>query len=351
MSTENEYTPEAPTARQAVAFDVTPFKADGGFRMGDAMQMIGALGIVGILLGIITHYVSKLFYFILLFPLGIGVLVGLWGNWCITRFKIRSPLIGGVSGLVAGCLAMTAMHYWDYREFESNFTDNPQLAAVREMVQQAAQADPVLKENSPEFREFANQFDPEILQALLVDSFPSYVDMAAKRGVEINSNRGGGKGSNLGYTGTYIYWGVEMLIVAGIAFAMMSSTAGQPFCVDCNLWKTPEVYGPIKDPAHVTEMIQAGRIEPVESGDLSVAPGAFVTLSVCGECLPEEIAPDPRVVGPGAEPISFEIFVERGALNGKGELTKSMLSRTTYPITALPVIREALQAIHSVSPS
>src|SRR5262249_50463795 len=147
---------------------------------------------------------------------------------------------------VAGCLAMIVMHYYDYMRFQSTVRAElkrqpPQVAALVErlpeiMANRAKQP--------PEIQAMivALEKKPLAMQLWQVHSFSSYLDFAAHMGVSIGSvhdvaAKGNKGGINLGYIGTYIYWLVEVLIVAVIAFLAAGVRASKPYCGQCSSWK------------------------------------------------------------------------------------------------------------------
>lgn len=211
-----------PALARDVSFAVTPYRPEGGFSPLGLVLLLVGLSIAGILLGVATYFVSKLIYLILVFPLFIGIGLGAVGAFLVKAGKVRTPWLAGVAGLLAGILAMTTQHYLTYRSF-------------------MAEIDPVRQE----IKDNLNQIPPaeraQIQRIIAVDSFPSFIDYQAHEGVSINRARGGNndKGINLGYIGTYIYWGIETLIVAGIVLVATRKTALEPFCSVTNEWKTP----------------------------------------------------------------------------------------------------------------
>lgn len=210
-----------PALPRDVSFTTTPYAPEGGFSPVGLVILLVGLSIAGIVLGVITHYVSRYFYLILLFPMLIGIAIGAVGAGLVKVGKIRTPWLAGIAGLLAGILAMLTQHYLDYRQFNEEVLKdkvNLQLGAL-----------------------MAPAGDRELIKrALAVNSFFSYIDFKAHEGVQIKRARGGAndKGSNLGYVGTYIYWAVETLIVAGIVFSMTRKPALEPFCPITNEWKT-----------------------------------------------------------------------------------------------------------------
>jgi hypothetical protein len=204
-----------------VTFDTQPYAADGGFSIGGVVIMLLGMGAAGIAMGALAYFISQWFYLILLFPIAIGAVIGLVGAGLVHIGKVRAPWLAGLTGLLAGILAMLTMHYLEYNKFQGEIENNRQAAQLG--------------------MNFLPKEEKEQVRRLLeVKSFPAYIDAQAHEGVTIKRGGGGGrdKGLNLGYYGSYIYWLVEMCIVAGIVLYIAKDPARKPFCVLSNEWKT-----------------------------------------------------------------------------------------------------------------
>jgi hypothetical protein len=213
-------------------YDVQPYQPDGGFTASGLVTMLGAMLVAGALIGFAAHWVSQLFYLIVLFPILIGLALGFVGKRLVKFANLRNPLLGGLAGFVGGVAAMTMMHYFDYQTFRG------MVAAQAPDIVEVARLSKQQRENEyPQFE------DPAAARELVeaYDGFPGYMNFSARQGVEIKSSRGSSgkdKPLNLGFVGSYIYWVVETLIVAGITFAMVRGQTREPFCTDCSLWKS-----------------------------------------------------------------------------------------------------------------
>ena len=146
-----------------------------------------------------------------------------FGEPDLFRGPLPGPLRGhevvvaaGIIGCVAGTVVMLAMHYFDYQRA---------LAMVQ------AQMGP------------GQQIQPPGLFG--------FIDIRAKEGVVI-AGKGGGKGMNLGYVGSYIYFGVEFLFVVGICGVALFAFAQAPFCTECNTWKKERALGGFALPVEKT---------------------------------------------------------------------------------------------------
>ena len=127
--------------------------------------------------------------------------------------NLRNPLLGGLAGFVGGVAAMTMMHYFDYQSFRGEV--DQRAPDIRDVARLPA------SERETEYPQFENPAGAREL-AEAYASFPGFMNFSARQGVEIKSTRGSSSSSkplNLGFVGSYIYWAVELLIVAGITFA------------------------------------------------------------------------------------------------------------------------------------
>jgi hypothetical protein len=88
------------------------------------------------------------------------------------------------------------------------------------------------------------------------------------------------KGTNLGYVGSYIYWGVELLILVGVSFAIMLGAASEPFCVQCETWKQERILGGVSPPADEA-------VDAINQGDLNRLIALNPTPSGVGRRVPE----------------------------------------------------------------
>ena len=106
------------------AFDPRPYSSDGGFSIAGMMITMVAGMATALIVGVLAGIVGQFFYMVMLFPLMIGLAVGGAQVAVIGKSKIRNPLVCGATGLLAGMIAVTAMHYVDYWAFRDSMKDN-----------------------------------------------------------------------------------------------------------------------------------------------------------------------------------------------------------------------------------
>jgi hypothetical protein len=258
------------------------------------MMLVGALLVAGGVLGFLAHLISQAIYLIILFPALIGAALGWLGSRMVKQGRVRSPLLGGVAGFLGGVLAMFMMHYFDYQ------------AVKREVT--ATRGIPV--EVLPDFWE--------------------YMDLKAEQGVELKKAGRSGKGLNLGYYGSYVYWGIEVLIVAGISFAMIRGAASEPYCAGCDQWKKPQVLGFFgADPATATAAVQSGDLQRFR--DAGPSPGGGPTRVTVASCETSQ--------GRCGVDVKLESI---GVDKNRKQQTKK-IAHVTYPPEALPHLAALFQ--------
>ena len=312
-------------------YDVRPYKPDGGAEGSGILMLVSALAFVGAALGFAAHWVSQYFYLIILFPILIGFVVGAVGVRMVRQGRVRNPLIGGLAGFIGGALAMLMMHYFDYRSFRDSLAElDPEWRTIAQLP--AAEREQLLAE----VEDVADREQlAAVFRAAAVGSFGEYMQYAAHEGVEISSSRGSGNPMNLGYYGTWIYWGIEMLIVAGITYAMVRGSTADPYCRECGAWKEQRTLGGFHGESAAsalaaTDALESGQLDRFRAAGANNVVGSLpVTASCCPRCAGE-----------------IDLKVEHATVDGKGNVQKKALAHVTYPRAALDPLSELFSKPH-----
>lgn len=310
-----------PAETQFSKYNIKPYQPDGGFEIPGVMMLLSALAIAGAALGFLAHWASNYFYLIILFPLLIGFVLGTIGMRMVRQGRVRNPWMGGLAGFAGGILAMFMMHYFDYQEFKSNIATLPphvkEIARLPLELQRASLKEGLTSQEAKEAM--------LVLQAANVRNMLDYMNYAAQQGVELKSTSGSSKtrGMNLGFVGSYIYWVIEVLIVAGMTYALVRSSAAEPYCAKCGKWKQAKVLGTMG--GNVEALVAAAK-----TGDLRAVGAAKgtdptgplqVTAACCDGC-----------VGDGAVDVKLELL----SVDAHGKEQKKQVAHLTYPAEALP---------------
>lgn len=307
-------------------YTVSEYRPDGGASASGARITFVVLALAGAALGYAAHWVAQLFWLVLVFPAAIGAVLGFAGMWSVKRGRVRHPMIGGLAGLFGGLLAMGVMHYADYAAFRSKAADLPQ--ELRELAAKSPEEQALLIERDlvPEER---RQLD-DLLRLVAADSFFKFMDAEARQGVEINNTHGSSRGLNLGYYGSYIYWIVEILIVAVITFFIVREATSAPFCVPCDRWKETRKLGAFAGDAEAAA-------RALREGDLRglrrPAAEGSVTLRIAAAVCP----------GCGAKG-SVDVKLERITVDKKGNEGAVAIAHVRYPGEGLVTLEGLLAA-------
>jgi hypothetical protein len=324
--------PQPPEPGPALRFDVEPYRPDGGFQWSGVSLVIGVLGIAGLALGFVAHLIGQWFWMILVFPIFLGIALGAVGALAIKWGKVRSPWIGGIAGFLGGCGAMLVMHYCEYRDFRAEQQKLPEgvrqfFKFMKEMRAENPNF-PMPQLQAPRNNAKDQPNLEEMLKDMSVEDFPGFMHRMAERGVRIKGSHDFGnkdRGMNLGYYGSFIYWGIEVLIVAGIAFAVMRKRAAAPFCRTCDQWKVNRPLGTLHSSAEVgVSALRDGDIGRFAQAQPFVSGGNILVLAaVCPGC---------------GQSATVDVEMQLVTANSKGQKTTKTIAHTTYPGEALPVL-------------
>jgi hypothetical protein len=308
--------PSSGTANTLGIYGPKPYESDGGFSALGLFLTTGVGVAVAVATGVAAAFIGRFFYAVLIFPLFIGAAVGAAQAWAVRHTKIRTPIACGAAGLIAGAVAVITIHYVEYVDFQGAMSE---AARDEESLRQAIASTPEVEEREylQEALELSQVFSAEARE---VNSFTSYLDWSARQGVEISSSRGSSTPLNLGHTGSYVYWGVEALIVALISAAMARSRASEPFCVTCDAWKTQRELGVVSAKAKaVAEIVEAGRLADLPALPATSGEQTAISVYECPGCAPEE---------------HTVLDVESITYN-QGSRVKSQTARVVYPRKAI----------------
>jgi hypothetical protein len=292
-------------------FAPQPYKAQSGFNLLGVLLLLVALCLAGLGLAWLGSFIAQWFYLIVLFPLAIGLGLAGVGALVNYRAKLRNAPLAALIGLLAAVWTMAAMHYFDYQRF-------------------VGQRDQLLRENPQLLNDgpAAGLTDPEevearrlLNQARGVDSLPKYLDLQATDGVRIG--RGGDGATNLGYVGSWIYWGVELIILAAMSVGLMIANAREPYCTACDTWKKERELGTfVGDGQQVHYFLTTGDIESLSDyGPAKTGGNLVLSVAVCPNCQ-------------GDAPV--EVNLSESIRQGKQETGRRSLGRLTFPGAAVP---------------
>lgn len=184
---------------------------------GLLLLLIGAV-FTAALLGGLLFAVSHLIYLIVLFPLIAGFLGGAIMAAIVRTGKVRSPIIAGLFGLVAG---VGIIGVYNFAQYYIDFRNEARNAIIEDS------GDDITQQEIDEIIDF-------VLEDEVGDTgFIGYLKFSAREGTTISR---GSSELKLDETATWIYWGAELVVVALIVAGLAFSAARQPFNEEAGEW-------------------------------------------------------------------------------------------------------------------
>ena len=202
---ENTPFPELPAddeSAEVTRFPVEPFIARSGGTMGRYLiVLVGGLALgagFAYLFGLIA-FLAFVFFFV--FPIIFGLCMGFGVGWIARLVRARTG--EGSKAVVLIAMLCGAIAYGGFH-----------LAF------------------------YLNGHDAK---AVAGESFVQSLERRATQGYVLTWKR---INANFGYTGTWIYWAIEMGITSLSAAGIASTIASGPYCESCDRWKRKRQFGP-----------------------------------------------------------------------------------------------------------
>jgi uncharacterized membrane protein YeaQ/YmgE (transglycosylase-associated protein family) len=188
-------------------------------------MLILAAVVGGAIFGALVSLIANLVYLIILFPLVMGAIAGVLVSSTVRSGKIRNPGVAIVGAVLAGFVIYGAMWATDYFQFRNTVKTE-------------------LLKDSPKFdsSKIEELIDLGLMMETGQSGFVGYVLYQDKQGVSIGRVTSSGKGVNLGPTFSWVYWGIELLIILWVAIVIGKKPASDPFCESCERWYGKEQF-------------------------------------------------------------------------------------------------------------
>ncbi len=274
-----------PPTPPPLRFDAVRFQPDGAAPLTGLLLTALFACAAAVVTGAIVSFCHQWFYLVVLFPLGMGLAVGIAAAGGVRLGKVRNMWAAAALGFTGGVLVMLMSHLGDY------------LLTLRHL----------------------NQMNPG---AHL--TFTEFVDLRARQGVTIGkAGAGAGQGMNLGYYGSYIYWFVEFLFACVVAAAIPGGAAMVPFCQACQSWKAKRVLGKMAvGKEAVVEIVDGGELLRLLGPGRPAGHPVVFTAHVCPHCEDQD---------------TVEINIQEVVTNKKGVPRYTDLGTWSYGGEAWPV--------------
>ena len=206
------------------------YRASNRIPVSGFLLLIVVGGAVAVGLGLALWEISSLLNFLAIVVVMLtGLILGGILSLVVRISKIRNPLIAGLIGLLAGILLYGVYQYAGYY---ITFRDEMRATATQSMGK------------TPSDALLNSQISKILQQEVGSDGFVGYLMVTAKYGITFSSSPGSSSSSDIEITdtGVWIYWGLEMLMVAAFAAFGAGRAARQPFDEEANEWYGKPTY-------------------------------------------------------------------------------------------------------------
>lgn len=235
--------------------------------VGIALLVGVGLGL-GIAAGAIFHFVGRLFYLILLFPAVWGALLGAALAAAVRAGKCRSLTLAAVWGVLAPVASYAAYHSLENWH-------------MRSQVRKA-----LLKQEGATPEGVEEQYREALREEYGGSGFWAELALRAEQGMSIGRagrSRPDSKPLITGI-GMYVYWGIELAVMALISSLMAVSAARQPFCEGCQAWYEKKEVATLDD-GRAPEGLRALARRDFRAFGASLGPGTHaLSLERCPAC-------------------------------------------------------------------
>lgn len=267
-ATATEMPPRQATDKRATSRPLIPL--DGCL----LMILFGLAG--GLLAGGLVFGISRIIYLIILFPIGMGMAAGYLIAKAVRVGKVRHAGVAALAAVGTGLLIYGAFWVGEYLAFRSEVRE----FIMEEMVAEFGESDALA----------ANQIVDRFLEEEVGSGgVGGFVLLSAREGMELG-RIGRGQMLNIGQTLTWIYWLVEIVIIAAVAAGIAMDEAGRPFCTTHDRWyeRNKLVGGVVVEQANTAmQLLQTGQY--TELGNLlnpkAPAPGLAFYAASCRDCV------------------------------------------------------------------
>jgi hypothetical protein len=246
-----------------------PFRASNQAPFGSVILMLIVAIVVGAIVGgilwAIEHFTS--FYLVFAFPIFAGFIAGGALSVVIRSGKVRSPLIAGLCGIIAGVVMYGVYHYATYYV---SYPEDWRQFLIDEGYTPA---------DDTELRQIIADWQ---LEQYGSTGFIPYMNEAAEIGFSISRATGSSSSSGIDIQGNiaWVYWGVEILIAAAIAAFTAGKQAGEPFDEETGQW-----YGPVESIGRVSLKARKELNNALKNGDYNTAGRMLSTGQIKGNVL------------------------------------------------------------------
>ncbi|RME25101.1 MAG: hypothetical protein D6806_08465 [Deltaproteobacteria bacterium] len=204
------------------------YRPDGAIPAVGLVQALVAGSVVGIIVGYLLGFIGyKWMSLVLIWPLAMGAATGVVVTIIVKKTAIRNTIAAFVLGALSAAVSYAASHHVAYVLARSEFRSDAATNGI-------PSGQGVAKLNADDADKL---FEMVLTKETGSGGFWGFVKFEAKQGSTLS--RHGERGVNLGETGTWILFLLELLGAMVIGGYIPHGQASEPFCTSCGKWYEP----------------------------------------------------------------------------------------------------------------
>lgn len=274
---------ENPLATLGETLEIEPFQSDGGFDIPRLPIGFGLIAITAVLLGGVIGIIGAVldFYLLILFPLLMGALIGLFGIGISRRAHIRNLGVAALIMAVGAALTVATVRYVEYR-FEVSIW----MAETEGQIAELEEGETWLTEDGEPFdpRELY-EADLEIARNL---GFLEYLQFTAEYGISFGrATESDPDGFAIQGGLVWAYWFLEWLLVFGLAVLIVRNQVNKPYDRNASAWYSETSLGKLPaDPERLNAALARGSVEAIRKACADAT--GMVSMTVFHPAAPDE---------------------------------------------------------------
>ncbi|MCI0398568.1 MAG: hypothetical protein L0332_02695 [Chloroflexi bacterium] len=187
------------------------------------LMLLLAVMVGGAVVGGLVFLLSRVVYLPFLFPLGMAFAGAIAVAVAVRAGRVRNPAVAALFGVVAGLFIYGVYRYGDYLAFRG---------VLRQVIVQEAANEVDLTGDLVTLNQLVDLF---LFEEVGQSGFIGYFLLSAREGVSF-SRLSGNSSLNIGPLFTWLYWLLEVVVIAGLAGAIGAQAAGSPYCERHDRW-------------------------------------------------------------------------------------------------------------------
>lgn len=253
--------------------DAPPYKPSGKCPQNGLIMLLIAAVVGSLVVGVAYHLVTRMVNLLILFPLGVGYLIGMAMTYVIVKGKRRNTALVVALALTSCTLAFGTRFFCESLQMRGMFIQS----LAEESVGKSSTQLPQVK------AEMAKEISP-------FRFFPAYLSLRAQAGISIGRSF---SSSSTDMKGAGFFWGLlvlELALACWVAVKAAHGAVTSPYCEQCQSWMSDTTIMRVH-PSGSAALLEKLRTQDWDGAANSPVGGSLddknhcdVNLSRCADC-------------------------------------------------------------------